>query len=244
MPLWNPWQNGGTPLLGMPMAAVLYPGKLLYAVLPYPQAARSYVLAHTIVALLGMLAMGRALGLSGTGSMISALSYAFGAPVLSLYSNVIFLVGAAWAPWGFRASSAWRHPVIVGPWSNSPSSWPCRSSAATRNRPTGPRPRASSMPGSSPSPGSGLPARRRASDSVRPDRPGDGRGAGSRWSLGRISSRRGDGPRAGGQRPVALDRVGLGLIIFVVRRSRRAGARVEGLRMWAGWRARGCSRCS
>src|SRR5262249_48289315 len=34
-PLWNPWQNGGAPLLGMPMAAVLYPGKLIYALLPY-----------------------------------------------------------------------------------------------------------------------------------------------------------------------------------------------------------------
>src|SRR5262249_5219880 len=31
------------------------------------------------------------------------LSYAFGAPVLLLYSNVIFLVGAAWVPWGLCA---------------------------------------------------------------------------------------------------------------------------------------------
>src|SRR5262245_43272738 len=56
-PLWSPWQDGGTPLLGMPTAAVLYPGKLLYAVLPYPQAARLYIITHTIVALLGMLAL-------------------------------------------------------------------------------------------------------------------------------------------------------------------------------------------
>ncbi len=102
-PLWNPWQNGGTPLLGMPMAAVLYPGKLLYAALPYALAARYYIIAHTILALLGMLALGRSLGLSGTGSSLAAISYAFGAPVLSQSSNVIFLVGAAWLPWGFRA---------------------------------------------------------------------------------------------------------------------------------------------
>jgi hypothetical protein len=103
LPLWNPRQNAGTPMLGLPMAAVLYPGKLLYAVLPYPQAARFYVVSHTIIALLGVLALGRTLGLGGTASMLSALSYAFGAPVLSLSGNVIFLVGAAWAPWGFRA---------------------------------------------------------------------------------------------------------------------------------------------
>ncbi len=102
-PLWNPWQNAGTPLLGMPMAAVLYPGKLLYAVLPYPQAARWYIITHVLLALSGMLAMARALGLSWTGSTIAALGYAFGAPVLSQYGNVIFLVGAAWMPWGFRA---------------------------------------------------------------------------------------------------------------------------------------------
>ena len=34
-PLWDAWQNGGQPLLGNPMAAVLYPGKLIYALLPY-----------------------------------------------------------------------------------------------------------------------------------------------------------------------------------------------------------------
>ena len=102
-PLWNPRQNGGTPLLGMPMAAVLYPGKLIYAAMPYHLAARYYVLAHTIVALLGMLALGRALGLSAIGASIAAIGYAFGAPVLSQYSNVIFLVGAAWLPRGFRA---------------------------------------------------------------------------------------------------------------------------------------------
>ncbi len=102
-PLWNPWQNAGTPLLGMPMAAVLYPGKLLYAVLPYPMAARWYIIGHVLIAAIGMLAMARALGTSWTGAAIAAFSYAFGAPVLSQYSNVIFLVGAAWMPWGFRA---------------------------------------------------------------------------------------------------------------------------------------------
>ena len=35
LPLWNPWQNGGMPLLGNPMAAVLYPGKVVHALLPY-----------------------------------------------------------------------------------------------------------------------------------------------------------------------------------------------------------------
>src|SRR4051794_28806061 len=51
-PLWDPWQNGGQPLLGNPVAAVLYPGKLIYAALPYPWAVRAYVIAHTALAFL------------------------------------------------------------------------------------------------------------------------------------------------------------------------------------------------
>ena len=39
------------PLLGNPTAAVLYPGKLLYAALPYPWAARLYIVAHTLLAI-------------------------------------------------------------------------------------------------------------------------------------------------------------------------------------------------
>ena len=34
-PLWEPEENAGMPLLGNPTAAVLYPGKLVFAVLPY-----------------------------------------------------------------------------------------------------------------------------------------------------------------------------------------------------------------
>jgi hypothetical protein len=102
-PLWDPWQSGGIPLLGNPMSAVLYPGKILYAVLPYPWAARLFVIVHTILAFLGVLALGRSLGVSWVGSNLAGLSYAFGGPILFQYSNVIFLVGAAWVPWGLRA---------------------------------------------------------------------------------------------------------------------------------------------
>src|SRR4051794_22753370 len=103
-PLWNPGQNGGAPLLGMPMAAVLYPGKLLYAALPYPWAARLYVVAHVALACAGMVALARAWGQSTAAATLAALAYGFGAPVLFQYCNVIFLVGAAWVPWGLAAA--------------------------------------------------------------------------------------------------------------------------------------------
>src|SRR6516162_5641302 len=58
-PLWEPEENSGVPLLGNPTAAVMYPAKLIYAVLPYPWAARVYIVAHTALAFLAMLALMR-----------------------------------------------------------------------------------------------------------------------------------------------------------------------------------------
>jgi hypothetical protein len=107
VPLWEPGENAGTPLLGNPSAAVLYPGKVLYAWLPYPWAARLYVVAHTIGAFLAMVALLRAWGASAVASALAGLAYAFGAPILFQYGNVIYLVGAAWAPLGVRAADRW-----------------------------------------------------------------------------------------------------------------------------------------
>jgi hypothetical protein len=101
-PLWEPEENGGMPLLGNPVAAVLYPGKILY-ILPYAWAARLYVIAHVVLAFATMRWLLRSWNVSPIGSGLGALAYAFGAPVLSLYSNVIYLVGAAWAPLGLGA---------------------------------------------------------------------------------------------------------------------------------------------
>ena len=106
-PLWEPEENGGMPLLGNPTAAVLYPGKVIYTLFPYPWAARLYVVAHTILAFAAMLALLRSWGTSWTGSAIGALSYAFGGPILFQYCNVIFLVGAAWLPIGLRGVDRW-----------------------------------------------------------------------------------------------------------------------------------------
>jgi hypothetical protein len=101
-PLWEPEENSGMPLLGNPVAAVLYPGKLVY-MLPYPWAARLYVIVHVLLAWATMCVLLRSWGTSAIGSGLGAIAYAFGAPVLSLYCNVIYLVGAAWAPLGLHA---------------------------------------------------------------------------------------------------------------------------------------------
>src|SRR5262245_14484258 len=50
LPLWMAEENSGMPLLGNPTAAVLYPGKLIFAAMPYPWAMRVYVVAHVALA--------------------------------------------------------------------------------------------------------------------------------------------------------------------------------------------------
>lgn len=106
-PLWEPEENSGMPLMGNPTAAVLYPGKLIYAVMPYAWGARIYIIAHVLLAFGAMMALLRSWNTSWAGSAIGAFAYAFGAPILFQYCNVIYLVGAAWAPLGFRAVDGW-----------------------------------------------------------------------------------------------------------------------------------------
>jgi len=106
-PLWEPEENAGMPLLGNPAAAVLYPGKLVFAVLPYAWGARIYIVAHTALAFVTMLVLMRSWGTSWFGSAHSALAYAFGAPILFQYCNIIFLIGAAWLPLGIHAVDRW-----------------------------------------------------------------------------------------------------------------------------------------
>jgi hypothetical protein len=68
---------------------------------------RLYVIAHVLLAFGAMLALARSLGISPTGAVLAGLCYAFGGPVLSDYFNVIYLVGAAWLPLGFKAADQW-----------------------------------------------------------------------------------------------------------------------------------------
>jgi hypothetical protein len=106
-PLWEPEENAGMPLLGNPTAAVLYPGKVVFAILPYAWGARAYILGHSALAFLSMLILMRSWGTSAIGSTLSAMAYAFGGPILFQYSNIIYLIGAAWLPLGLHAVDRW-----------------------------------------------------------------------------------------------------------------------------------------
>ena len=107
VPLWDPDENGGLPLLGNPTAAVLYPAKLIFAAVPFAWASRLYLVGHVVLAFAAMTVCMRGFGISRTGAVLGGLSYGFGGPVLLQYCNAIYLVGSAWLPLGVLAADAW-----------------------------------------------------------------------------------------------------------------------------------------
>ena len=105
VPLWNPYENVGLPVLADATSSVFYPGKLLMA-LPVDFALRYklYVVAHLALAAAGSYSLARAWDCSRPAAALAALAYAFSGPVYFQYSNVVFLVGAAWLPWSLVAA--------------------------------------------------------------------------------------------------------------------------------------------
>ncbi|MHB0955296.1 MAG: hypothetical protein ACYC0X_02850 [Pirellulaceae bacterium] len=123
VPLWNPQDGNGTPVIAETTSAVFYPGKLVFALpLPFEQRFVLYVVLHVVLAAWGAYRLARCanrngieragpaamdhagpwpLGIPAAG--LTAVAYAFGGAVLFQYSNVVFLVGAAWLPWTLLA---------------------------------------------------------------------------------------------------------------------------------------------
>ncbi len=99
LPLWNPYENLGTPLVAENTSSVFYPGKLLFGLpLDYTWLYNLYIVSHVALAAGTSYRLARYFGSSVLGSGVAALSYAFCGSVLFQYCNVIFLVGAAWLP--------------------------------------------------------------------------------------------------------------------------------------------------
>ncbi len=99
VPLWNPYENLGVPLVAENTSSVFYPGKLLFALpLDYTWLYNVYIVGHVVLAAATSYGLARHLRASTLGATIGALSYAFSGCVLFQYCNVIFLVGAAWLP--------------------------------------------------------------------------------------------------------------------------------------------------
>lgn len=101
LPWWNPYENGGMPIGANPAASLFYPGKaIFFLVRDFDTAYRVYVLAHLLLAAFWAYRLARHWQTSRPAATLAAITYTFSGAVLIQYSNVIFLVGAAWLPAG------------------------------------------------------------------------------------------------------------------------------------------------
>lgn len=98
-PLWNPTANAGEPFL------LAYPLDLLLILTGGWRAALGVGQAlHLLLALFGMTALARSLGLRPAGAALAGAVYGLGGPFLSLLDLGYLYQAAAWSPWVVAAT--------------------------------------------------------------------------------------------------------------------------------------------
>ncbi len=98
-PLWNPYENTGSPLAGQGTSALFYPGKVVFWLPIQPaRAYNAYIAGHLLLAAGAMFYLARRWRRSPASALMAAASYAWGGSVLAQQANVVFLVSAAWLP--------------------------------------------------------------------------------------------------------------------------------------------------
>jgi len=98
-PVWNPWLNGGQPLLSNPSYAAFYPPTWLGLVLPPAYALNWLVVGHAALGFAGAYFLVRRLGGERPAAALAALAWSGGGAALSLVSALTLFSSMAWLPW-------------------------------------------------------------------------------------------------------------------------------------------------
>lgn len=98
-PVWNAYADSGTPLLGGMNAGSMYPGTLLFAVLPPLVAWVANLLAVYWVAAAGLFVLARRLGAGPTAAGLAAAAYAYSGAMVGQLVHLGVVQGQALLPW-------------------------------------------------------------------------------------------------------------------------------------------------
>lgn len=102
VPWWNPWLNGGQPVLSNPSYAAFYPPSWLVLAMPAIRPAYALnllVVLHAAIAFAGAWWLARRLGAERGGAALAALGYTGSGASLSLISALTLFCSMAWFPW-------------------------------------------------------------------------------------------------------------------------------------------------
>ena len=107
LPLWNPYENLGTPSMAEASSCLFYPGKILfYLPFRFDLNFKLFVALHFLIASGFMYVLGRRWKCSPAAALLAAIAYTYGGFVLFQSSNVVYLISAAWLPCGMLALEA------------------------------------------------------------------------------------------------------------------------------------------
>jgi hypothetical protein len=107
IPLWNPYTGGGEPFLSNLESAVFYPPNLLNLLLPVPNANVILATLHFFLAGFGVWLACRAWRVSQQGSLLAAISFAFGTQMVTRIEFSSFLCSLSWYPLAVALFTLW-----------------------------------------------------------------------------------------------------------------------------------------
>ncbi|HXO27834.1 MAG TPA: hypothetical protein VOA80_10845, partial [Thermoanaerobaculia bacterium] len=122
LPLWNPWLNGGQPILSNPSYAAFYPPTWLALPLPPEYALSVLAMLHAAIAFAGAWRLARRLGAGKGAAALAAVGYTGSGALLSLLEAYTLFCSMAWLPWVLAlgddalrrpAGGTWRRPALL-----------------------------------------------------------------------------------------------------------------------------------
>jgi hypothetical protein len=122
LPVWNPYLNGGQPILSNPSYAAFYPPSWLVLALPPARTLSLLVVLHAGIAFAGAFHLARRLGCSRGAAALAALGYTGSGASLSLISAFTLFCSMAWFPWllawgdAALGATAWRPRLTAALW--------------------------------------------------------------------------------------------------------------------------------
>jgi hypothetical protein len=123
-PVWNPWLNGGQPILSNPSYGAFYPPSWLVLAVPPHYALTLMTVLHVALAFAGAWFLARRLGCGRGAAALAAVGFSGCGAFLSLLSSLNLLWSLAWFPWPLAWADAalrtppgerwWRPALLAG----------------------------------------------------------------------------------------------------------------------------------